>query len=120
MTFEEIIFELRKSQALAIDQLKALEAERAEETREHLELLEYAWGVIANAHKGNWNAATSEWHEAAAKWRDQWAALTNNLAHAVCLCGHVRARHVGCERHTECCDETPCECDAFVKARRVG
>jgi len=35
--------------------------------------MELAWGVIANAHGGDWENASPEWKQAAEKWRDeQW------------------------------------------------
>lgn len=36
------------------------------------ELLELAWGLIANAQGGNWDAASPEWREAAERWRDRY------------------------------------------------
>lgn len=33
-------------------------------------LLEAAWGIIANAHGGDWDKATDEWHSSAKRWRD--------------------------------------------------
>jgi hypothetical protein len=33
--------------------------------------IEFAWGIIANAHGGDWSKATPEWREAAEKWRDE-------------------------------------------------
>lgn len=36
------------------------------------ELLESAWGIIANANGGNWDLETKEWKEAAEKWRDKY------------------------------------------------
>lgn len=38
-------------------------------------LLEYAWGIIANAHGGNWEDARPDWKEAAEKWREQYHVL---------------------------------------------
>ncbi len=38
------------------------------------DLLETAWGIIANAHGGNWEAASDDWREAAEKWRDRYFA----------------------------------------------
>jgi len=35
-------------------------------------LLESAWGIIANAGYGNWEVETSEWQEAAARWRERY------------------------------------------------
>lgn len=37
-------------------------------------------------------------------------------AFALCVCGHERARHCGCDKHDECCDEDDCACVAFVAA----
>ncbi len=39
------------------------------------ELLEYAWGIIANAYGGDWDLATVQWKSAAEKWRDIWIDL---------------------------------------------
>jgi hypothetical protein len=36
------------------------------------EMLEAAWGIIANAHGGNWDEASDEWKEAAENWRDAY------------------------------------------------
>lgn len=38
------------------------------------DLLEAAWGLIANAHGGNWDEASDEWRNAAAHWRDAYHA----------------------------------------------
>ena len=38
------------------------------------ELLEFAWGIIANANEGNWDKATKEWKRAAETWRDRYFA----------------------------------------------
>jgi hypothetical protein len=37
-------------------------------------LLEIAWGVIANAHGGDWTLESKEWQDAAGRWRDQYFA----------------------------------------------
>lgn len=37
-----------------------------------LDLLEAAWGIIANAHGGNWDDTPEDWREAAERWRDQY------------------------------------------------
>ena len=34
------------------------------------DLIEAAWGLIANANGGDWSSATDEWREAAEQWRD--------------------------------------------------
>lgn len=36
------------------------------------DLLEWAWGIIANAGGGNWELESQEWREAAARWRDAY------------------------------------------------
>jgi len=33
--------------------------------------LEIAWGIIANAHGGNWLDASQDWQDAASRWRDE-------------------------------------------------
>ena len=38
------------------------------------DLLETAWGIIANANEGDWDKATPEWRRAAERWRDEWFA----------------------------------------------
>jgi len=38
-----------------------------------LSLAESAWGVIANAHGGDWDRAKNpDWKPAAERWRDEW------------------------------------------------
>ena len=41
------------------------------------ELLESAWGIIANAYGGDWDLAspTSGWKEAAERWRDRYHVI---------------------------------------------
>lgn len=46
------------------------------ESDEKDELLEFAWGIIANAYAGDWDKATPPWKSAAEDWRDRWAALS--------------------------------------------
>lgn len=50
----------------AVD-MKAKAADQAVE-------LELAWGIIANAHGGDWSKASPEWQEAATAWRDRYFA----------------------------------------------
>ena len=38
-------------------------------------MLEAAWGIIANAHGGDWDIASPEWKKAAEKWRDTYCKL---------------------------------------------
>lgn len=50
-----------------------LESLRAEPSWDFpADLLEAAWGIIANAHGGAWDEASDEWREAAERWRDAW------------------------------------------------
>lgn len=44
-----------------------------------LDLCESAWGIIANAHYGNWDEADPEWKAAAERWRDKWHRLLDQL-----------------------------------------
>lgn len=44
------------------------------------DMLELAWGIIANAHGGNWDAASIEWRGAAEKWRDRYLRGLNSPA----------------------------------------
>ena len=39
---------------------------------EESELLESAWGLIANAGGGNWDLETERWRVAAKTWRDRY------------------------------------------------
>lgn len=39
---------------------------------EQAELLEQAWGVIANAGGGDWQKETAPWRVAATRWRDRY------------------------------------------------
>jgi hypothetical protein len=50
-------------------------------------LLEMAWGIIANANEGNWGSATDEWREAAERWRDQYHAHLDVVTSGIDLDG---------------------------------
>ena len=44
-----------------------------------LDLVDSAWGIIANAGAGDWNRELPEWQRAASKWREDFhAALKRN------------------------------------------
>lgn len=45
------------------------------ENSELAEMLELAWGIIANAHGGDWLTASPEWKEAAGRWRDRFIPM---------------------------------------------
>lgn len=38
------------------------------------DLVETAWGVIANVSGGSWGSQSEEWRAAATRWRDEWHA----------------------------------------------
>jgi len=42
-------------------------------------MLEVAWGIIANAGGGDWSKETEVWQAAAIKWRDKYHALNKTL-----------------------------------------
>jgi hypothetical protein len=50
-------------------ELTDLEKMLKAECRRSAELLELAWGLIANAGGGDWGRETGEWKEAAQRWR---------------------------------------------------
>ena len=44
------------------------------------ELLEAAWGIIANAYGGDWELATHpDWKPAAERWRDNYHEILESL-----------------------------------------
>lgn len=43
------------------------------------DLLELAWGIIANSYGGNWDLASLEWREAAIRWRDRYHATLSDF-----------------------------------------
>lgn len=51
------------------------------EQSEEAELLESAWGLIANAGGGNWDFETKAWEEAAIRWRDKYGAWADKTGH---------------------------------------
>ena len=50
--------------------------------KEMLDLLESAWGVIANAGASNWERETEEWQRAAASWRESYHRILEK--HCTC------------------------------------
>jgi hypothetical protein len=50
--------------------IERYEKERAEAS----DLLEAAWGIIANAGAGNWERESRDWQNAAPAWRDEYLA----------------------------------------------
>jgi hypothetical protein len=45
---------------------------QTEVIKELQQLLERAWGLIANAGGGNWKTQSRQWETTAEKWRDDW------------------------------------------------
>ena len=43
------------------------------------ELLEIAWGVIANAGEGNWSKESEDWQGAAIRWRDDYFGFLDGI-----------------------------------------
>lgn len=43
--------------------------------KKYTELLESAWGIIANASNGDWEKESDAWQAAALRWRDEYHAL---------------------------------------------
>jgi hypothetical protein len=43
------------------------------------DLLEQAWGIIANAGAGDWGNEKAEWQRAAKEWRGRWHAILPTL-----------------------------------------
>jgi hypothetical protein len=41
-------------------------------TTSSADMIESAWGIIANAGGGDWSKESIEWQEAAAAWRDRF------------------------------------------------
>ena len=44
----------------------------------YLNLIEAAWGIIANAGGGNWHLETDAWQRAARGWRERYHAMLGN------------------------------------------
>ena len=42
---------------------------------EKMDLLESAWGIIANAGGGDWTTQTDDWQRAAARWREEYHSI---------------------------------------------
>jgi hypothetical protein len=40
-----------------------------------MDLLETAWGIIANASEGDWDQESDDWQGAAVRWRDHYYEL---------------------------------------------
>ena len=40
--------------------------------KEYFEMLDSAWGLMANAGGGDWDLQTEQWRQAARRWRDKY------------------------------------------------
>ncbi len=49
------------------------------------DLLELAWGIIANAGGGDWEKESKEWQDAAIKWRDNYFATLKQVSREASL-----------------------------------
>lgn len=47
----------------------------AEEIDTQLDMIEQAWGIIANVGGGDWDKETADWQEAAKRFRERWHNL---------------------------------------------
>ena len=45
----------------------------------NMDLIEYAWGIIANVSGGDWDSQAETWRYAAEKWRDQYHELLSEM-----------------------------------------
>lgn len=64
-------------QRIALKKVRALleaEEESGAKTWPTPEMLEAAWGIIANAYGGSWEHAPDDWRKAAEEWRDAYTA----------------------------------------------
>lgn len=49
----------------------------AEKVDSYHNLIELAWGIIANAGSGDWTKETLDWQQAAIRWRESYHAMLN-------------------------------------------
>lgn len=95
-----------------IEEAAALERKRSVEpavSRAALwDLLERAWGVIANASGGSWGKETIQWQDAAAGWRDQWQSFMKQDRSwtSPAAMGHAMAAEADKIRDTQAKQET--------------
>jgi hypothetical protein len=72
----------------ALDAYHATLLEPAPLSPEAVELLNTAWGIIANVGGGNWYLETEQWRGAAERWRDSYHAwLKQDMTEPVSLMG---------------------------------
>jgi hypothetical protein len=56
----------------AIRKIDLRDLSGGEQPQEGTDLLELAWGIIANAGGGDWEKESKEWQDAAVRWRDTY------------------------------------------------
>src|SRR5688572_2265632 len=58
----------------------------AEKVDKYHEIMDLAWGVIANAGDGDWEGESAGWRKAAVRWREKYhAMLDEDLIAAVAV-----------------------------------
>lgn len=57
------------------------------------DLLEYAWGIIANAGGGDWERESKVWQGAAARWRTDYFKLLDRQKPKRWLLHWIGVRH---------------------------
>ena len=63
-----------------IEMITALAEAFAKRIDTHLNMLEVAWGIIANAGGGNWELESETWNDAAVRWRERYHALLKDMS----------------------------------------
>lgn len=51
--------------------------------KDSVDLIEYAWAIIANGGGGDWTKESTDWQGAAARWRDQFHAWLDRFREQV-------------------------------------
>ena len=73
-------------------QVKAMLTDPTPATPDEADLLETAWGIIANAGGGDWTTQTYEWASAAARWRSDYFAYLDSRQQGDAVAGVYRER----------------------------
>jgi len=99
-------------------------------SQQRTDLLELAWGIIANAGSGDWERESKEWQDAAIRWRDIYFGSLKRVSKASselpnsnrppecierpelqkCKCGHSKQGHTW---KGSGCAVTGCDCEYF-------
>jgi hypothetical protein len=86
------------------------------EPSEERDMLEAAWGIIANAGGGNWDLETPEWREAAVKWREQYHAALSGVP----AVGESPLANLGVPDHLLRSDMSATEYEVRRRAQALG